>query len=139
MKELKITMILVLSALFFKCSPLTRTTPSPIAVGTTEAINQVNVNNPTLKLYDYLKRVPGIQVTGTYTDPIIRIRNPISIEGYVEPLYVVDRIPVGNSYSDAAAAVDMNDIRSITVLKDVSSSSVYGLRGANGVVIITTK
>ena len=131
--------ILILSALYMQCSNSTYVAPSPLAIGTTEAINQVSVENPTMQLYDYLKRVPGLQVTGTYNNPIIRIRNPISIEGFIEPLYVIDRIPIGNTYSDAAAAVDVNDISKITVLKDVSSSAMYGLRGANGVIIITTK
>jgi len=64
----------------------------------------------------------------------IRIRGSVSITQAAEPLYIVDGFPV-NSISDIAP----NDIASIDVLKDASASAIYGSRGANGVVIITTK
>lgn len=50
------------------------------------------------------------------------------------PLYIVDGVPVGNSYSGNA-----NDVKSVSVLKDASSCAMYGARGANGVVVISTK
>ncbi len=88
---------------------------------------------------------PGAAVT-------VRIRGVGSIASATEPLYVVDGIPVtsgdfagmggaaGNGYN-ANALVDLNpqDIESIDVLKDAAATAIYGARGANGVVIITTK
>ena len=58
-----------------------------------------------------------------------------SISASSEPLVVVDGFPV----ADGLAFVDMNDVASIEVLKDAASSAIYGSRGANGVILITTK
>lgn len=112
---------------------------SYVKSGKTNAIEEIYTPYPTLQLIDYLKRVPGIQVITTGSSPQVRIRNGISITGEQEPLYVIDNIPIGNDYSAAEANVDVNDIRSISVLKDVSSTNRYGLQGANGVIIIHTK
>jgi len=69
------------------------------------------------------------------TDAEIRIRGVGSINASSAPLYVVD----GNPYSGDINAINPNDIKSISVLKDAASSALYGSRGANGVIIITTK
>jgi TonB-dependent SusC/RagA subfamily outer membrane receptor len=113
--------------------------PVKLKSSKTNAIEEVYTPYPTLELIDYLKRVPGIQVITTGGSPQVRIRNGISIVGEQEPLYVIDNIPVGNDYSAAESYVDVNDIRSISVLKDVSSTNRYGFQGANGVIIIHTK
>lgn len=97
----------------------------------------------------------GVQVTQTSGQPgaavSIRIRGGNSITGGNEPLYVIDGFPVYNSNADASAGVtagpsinalsslNPSDIESIEVLKDASATAIYGSRGANGVVIITTK
>lgn len=97
----------------------------------------------------------GVQVTQTSGQPgaavSIRIRGGNSITGGNEPLYVIDGFPVYNSNVDASAGVtagpsinalsslNPSDIESIEVLKDASATAIYGSRGANGVVIITTK
>lgn len=91
-----------------------------------------------LELADYLRRVPGLQVTkhgGSYS---VLVRGISSISGSNEPLYVIDRTQVG-SYDQASALVDPNDIGRVEVLKDVASTSPYGMRGANGVIVIHTK
>ncbi len=88
-------------------------------------------------LGEYLRGVPGVQVSqqgGTY---LIRIRGTVGT-GDLEPLFVVDKMQVGG-YEQAAALVDPNDIDDVDVLKDVSSTQQYGLRGANGVIVIRTK
>jgi TonB-dependent starch-binding outer membrane protein SusC len=76
----------------------------------------------------------------------IRVRGASSISASNEPLYVVDGIPITsqNQSSSTAATnpltdINPNDIESIDVLKDASSASIYGARGSNGVVLITTK
>jgi TonB-linked SusC/RagA family outer membrane protein len=83
-------------------------------------------------------KMAGVQVVATDGSPdaeiIIRVRGGGSITGDNSPLYIVDGFPV-NSISDVAP----NDIASVDVLKDASSTAIYGARGANGVVIITTK
>jgi len=82
---------------------------------------------------------PGVQVnnsTGTPgSEPTIRIRGFNSINGSNAPLYVVDGIPFEGSIAD----LNPQDIESMSVLKDAASSALYGNRGANGVILITTK
>lgn len=88
-------------------------------------------------LADYLKRVPGVQVTQRGGNYVVMIRGMSSITGSNEPLFVVDRNQVGG-YDDAASIVDPNDIKRVVVLKDVASTAPYGIRGATGVVVIYT-
>ena len=100
--------------------------------------------------------VAGLNVTTTSGQPgaasIIRIRGGNSITGGNEPLYVIDGFIVYNDVSsnktgargndaalDPLAFLNPSDIESIEVLKDVSATAIYGTRGANGVIIITTK
>lgn len=83
-------------------------------------------------------RMAGVQVTASEGDPDaeikIRVRGSGSITQDSSPLYIVDGFPV-ESISDIPAS----DIQSIDVLKDAFSTAIYGSRGANGVVIVTTK
>lgn len=83
-------------------------------------------------------RLPGVQITTTDGSPdaemIIRVRGGGSVTGDNSPLYIVDGFPVSN-INDIAPS----DIETIDVLKDASSTAIYGSQGANGVVIITTK
>lgn len=84
-------------------------------------------------------RLAGVQITTSEGSPdaaaTIRVRGGGSITQDNSPLYVVDGIQVENALSVLAP----QDIQSIDVLKDASATSIYGARGANGVVIITTK
>ncbi|MGC6480590.1 MAG: SusC/RagA family TonB-linked outer membrane protein [Flavobacteriaceae bacterium] len=68
-------------------------------------------------------------------DPKIQIRAAASINGNSSPLIVVDGYPISGSL----ATVNPNDIQSLEVLKDASSAAIYGSRGANGVILVTTK
>jgi TonB-dependent SusC/RagA subfamily outer membrane receptor len=82
---------------------------------------------------------PGVQVNNTYgspgSEPSIRIRGFSSVNGSNAPLYVVDGVPYESGISDINPA----DIESISVLKDAASSALYGNKGSNGVILITTK
>lgn len=73
----------------------------------------------------------------------IRVRGTSSISGGNEPLYVIDGIPVTSGgtigKSNPMADINFNDIESFEVLKDASAAAIYGARGSNGVVLITTK
>ncbi len=85
-------------------------------------------------------KLPGVQVS-TITGapgaaPSIRVRGTGSITAGNEPLYVVDGFPLGEQ---ALSNFNMDDIESISVLKDASATSIYGSRGSNGVIIVTTK
>jgi len=83
-------------------------------------------------------KLAGVQVVSTEGSPdaeiMIRVRGGGSITGDNTPLFILDGFPV-NSISDISPA----DIESIDVLKDASSTAIYGSRGANGVIIVTTK
>lgn len=99
-------------------------------------------------------RATGVQVTQSSGEPgastVVRIRGNNSLSGNNEPLYVIDGFPMP-PYREASAnftgayaqnglyGINPNDIESMEVLKDASATAIYGSRGANGVVLITTK
>lgn len=99
-------------------------------------------------------RTTGVQVVETSGEPgaaaVVRIRGNNSLSGNNEPLYVIDGFPMP-PYREAGAnftgaytqnglyGINPNDIESMEVLKDASATAIYGSRGANGVVLITTK
>lgn len=84
-------------------------------------------------------QIAGVQVNARTGQPgesmMIRVRGSNSLAGGNEPLYVIDGMPVEKMNSD----INPEDILSMEVLKDASSTAIYGSRGANGVVMITTK
>ncbi|SFD27659.1 SusC/RagA family TonB-linked outer membrane protein [Algibacter pectinivorans] len=86
-------------------------------------------------------RASGVQVTQTSGAPgagtVIRVRGGNSITGSNEPLWVIDGIVVGTNFN--LNNINSNDIKSIEILKDASSIAIYGSRGANGVVLVSTK
>ena len=97
----------------------------------TNSIGRVDMKNAETytNIYDYLRgRVPGVEIVGTS----IRIRG-ISTTGNTDALIILDGMEVSD-ISD----INPMDIKSVEVLKD-AASTIYGMRGANGVVIIKTK
>jgi len=99
-------------------------------------------------------KVPGVQITngagGIPGEAVnIRLRGANSINGNNNPLYVIDGVFISNSSlqtydtgghsTSPLADINPNDIESISVLKDAEATVLYGVRGANGVIIITTK
>lgn len=99
-----------------------------------------------------LGRVAGVQVVQSNAAPggaiSVRVRGGNSVLGGNEPLYVIDGFPVYNNIgtndgqtqpSNPLAAINPNDIVSMEVLKDASATAIFGARGANGVVIVTTR
>lgn len=105
-------------------------------------------------------RIPGVQVTQVNGDvgsaPLIRIRGGTSVSAGNEPMIVIDGVPVSsnsvspggpgngdvigtNSIDTPLSTLNPSDIASIDVLKDASSAAIYGARGGNGVILITTK
>ncbi|MEZ4987808.1 MAG: SusC/RagA family TonB-linked outer membrane protein [Saprospiraceae bacterium] len=121
---------------------------------TTEQVNQFN------SFQGYLQgRATGVLVQSNSAEPgspsSIRIRGANSLRGDNEPLYVIDGIIVNSSTEDTAdplsggntylspqnglTGLNPQDIESIEILKDASATAIYGSRGANGVILITTK
>lgn len=129
------------------------------ATGSLSVINNSDFNKGIASSPDLLLNghIAGVQVTPNNGQPgantSVTIRGVNSISASSEPLYVIDGLPVDNSRSsttvggDAALAnttlnplsmLSSSDIESMTVLKDASATAIYGSRGANGVIMITT-
>ncbi|HET7564683.1 MAG TPA: TonB-dependent receptor [Gemmatimonadaceae bacterium] len=98
-------------------------------------------------------KAPGVQITQNSGDPgngiTVRVRGAASVSASNQPLYVIDGVPMQSEDFaqlgpnaqglSAVTGLDPNEIESITVLKDAASAAIYGSRGSNGVVMITTK
>lgn len=98
-------------------------------------------------------KAPGVQVTTgsgiAGSGSVVRIRGIASISAGGDPLYVVDGIPITQDYflkgnsgamnNNPLASLNPEDIESVEILKDAAATAIYGSRGANGVILITTK
>lgn len=84
-------------------------------------------------------RIAGVEVRQTRNGLEVRIRGQTSLRGDTAPLYVIDGVPIEPGPGGALAGISAYDIESIRVLKDVADTSMYGVRGANGVIVVTTK
>lgn len=97
-------------------------------------------NNPASDFRQALVgKMPGVQVTTPSGDPegsvSIRVRGISTVNAGSDPLYIVDGVPMERGFAN----MNTNDIESIEVLKDASAAAIYGSRGSNGVVLITTR
>ncbi len=85
-------------------------------------------------------RVAGVVVSRSPDGGIaVRVRGASSVYGNVEPMYIVDGMPIQPGPNGALTGINPYDIESIRVLKDPADVGIYGSRGANGVVVIKTK
>lgn len=85
-------------------------------------------------------RVPGVTLTRAPDGHVaLQIRGATTLQGNVEPLIVVDGIPLEPHSGGNLNAVNPHDVESIEVLRDAISTARYGLRGTNGVIVIKTK
>ena len=126
-------------------------TGSVASIGTKEIKSQpINSFNQAIQ-----GRVAGVQITQSSNSPgggiTIRVRGGNSISASNDPLYVVDGFPLpvpsaatgaassGANFANPLSTINPNDIESIEILKDASATAIYGSRGANGVVIVTTR
>ena len=130
------------------------------ATGSVSSITTKDFNKGVISTPEQLLqgRIPGVIVSPSSGEPgaaaTINIRGTSSIRGNQEPLYIIDGVPVTSSDGNLGTAsgiegsstpknplafLNPNDIESISILKDASSAAIYGSRGANGVIIITTK
>jgi TonB-dependent starch-binding outer membrane protein SusC len=116
--------------------------------GAVATINQEVVKELPVATLDQkmIGQVAGVQITQPSGSPgggtSVRIRGSGSLGAGNEPLYVIDGMPYSaglNQNLNPLMLINPNDIESITVLKDASSTAIYGSRGANGVILINTK
>lgn len=134
-------------ALLTSCAPATpqRPTAAEPTAGAVTSIVPTEADARVSRVEDLLRgRVPGLTIlplaNGTYT---LRIRGAHSLRGSAadeEPLLVIDGMPTAQgSLGTTLAGLAPRDVARIDVLRDVAATGAYGSRGANGVIIITTK
>ncbi len=97
-------------------------------------------NSPTT-LADMIDgRFAGVEVRRLASGGVsVRIRGSHTFRGDAEPLYVVDGVPQHASMTGLLLDIDPRDVKSIEILKDAGATAIYGARGANGVILITTR
>jgi TonB-dependent SusC/RagA subfamily outer membrane receptor len=115
--------------------------PKPASTTSTltdEDLRQTPGENPEKAL---MGRFPGVLVSyASDGSLVVRIRGgSSSLMGNNAPLYVLDGMPIAPGPGGALTGINPNDIASIQVLKDAASTTMYGVRGANGVIVIKTK
>ncbi|HEY2374507.1 MAG TPA: TonB-dependent receptor plug domain-containing protein [Gemmatimonadaceae bacterium] len=128
----------LLAAFVAACShggtPATKTAPTPDATVTSQDIHPAP-DEPIEKVLQ--GRVSGVDVFQGPDGLIVRIRGQNSVYG--EPLYVVDGQVIQPGANGSLSGINPYDIDSIKVLKDAASLTMYGSRGANGVIVVKTK
>ena len=121
-----------------------------VSVVDEEALRDIPANSPQELIQGQAAGVQVVQSSGVLgAAPTIKIRGVASVSSGARPLFVVDGVPLNdtdltsnqgaNQGLNPLANINPNDIASISVLKDASATAVYGSRGSNGVVLITTK
>ena len=117
------------------CTPVTK---APLA---TPEVTAEDIENAGESIEKALQaKEPGILVTRTQNGDIsIRIRGTSSFYSGNEPLYVIDDTPIEPGRGGVLTGINPHDIETIRVLKDPAETGIYGIRGANGVIVITTK
>lgn len=100
--------------------------------------SSILVDNPSIDLTEYLRRIPGVQVTGQGASARVTIRGINTILGDPTPLFVIDGVRVGRNFDRVYTFVNMHNVTSIEVLKGPEAST-YGVEGGNGVIIIHSR
>ena len=114
--------------------------PAPNNVVTSDDLERAGDSNGDAILKALMAKVPGLQIARTADGTLaIRIRGTTSMSANDEPLYIIDGVEVHAGPGGALSGINAHDIASIEVLKDAASLSFYGLRAANGVIVIKTK
>lgn len=116
------------------------TQPKGNTTGAQTSVDVDDESRPIARVEEMLEGVSGVRLLRSPGGGIrVQIRGATSINGPNEPLYVVDGMPIEVDSGQGLSWLNPSDIASIEVLKDASATSIYGSRGANGVVIIKTK
>ncbi len=143
MPRLPVVLLLLLSGLLVACSA-TRSSDSQTArraIQNGQGTNSVKVDaaETGVDLSSYLRRVAGVSVRGSGPEATVRIRGDMNFQGDATPLFVVNGTIIGNNYAKLYDTIDINEIKRVTVLKNISDTNLYGMQGANGVIEIKLK
>jgi TonB-dependent SusC/RagA subfamily outer membrane receptor len=137
----------ILAALLGGCAqsgPRSTDAPAPTpSAGTAQGVTAAEIRqSPTEPIEQQLMaRSPGV-VIGRSADGSLTVRirgGASSVRGNNAPLYIVDGVPFSPSTDGGLSGLNPHDISSIRVLKDAADITMYGIRGANGVIVIKTK
>ncbi|MFD1063736.1 carboxypeptidase-like regulatory domain-containing protein [Winogradskyella litorisediminis] len=117
------------------------TTKAKSSVSSVRVSSETIQNRPNASFVQTLSgQVPGLNITKSSGQPggssLVQLRGVGSISGNIQPLFVVDGVPVSE---DNFRNLSPDEIKSISVLKDAGATAIYGSRGANGVIVISTK
>lgn len=117
------------------------TRPKGKITGAVTSISENEMTTRPLQIEQLLRgRVPGLEVISNGSAVTFRIRGAGSLLTDQEPLVIVDGVMIqSGNILNALAGLTPDDIRRVDVLKDIASTSIYGGRGAGGVIVITTK
>lgn len=123
------------------CAGRSRTSAPPPATDRATVTSEDVQRNPNVPVEQILSgRVAGVTVSrGQDGGLVVRIRGATSFSASEDPLYVVDGQPIAAGPGGSLSGISPYDIESISVLKDAASLTMYGSRGANGVIVIKTK
>ena len=133
---------LLVAPLLAACAGSTtpETGPTPATTAGTVTSQQLDQSPGESIEQQIMKRSPGVWVGKTSDGSIaVRIRGGTSLMGNNEPLYIVDGSPFAPGPNGALTGLNPQDIDTIKVLKDPADLTMYGVRGANGVIVIKTK
>jgi len=124
------------------CAHHNRTSAATPASSSANTITADDIDHaPGLSLEELLvTRVPGLSLTRARDGHlVIHIRGTSTLLGDEEPLFVVNGLALETPIGGNLWSINPHDIESITVLRDAASTAMYGVRGANGVIVIKTK
>jgi TonB-dependent starch-binding outer membrane protein SusC len=119
------------------CSTGSTNNPPPGNPDVTPADMEKNTNQPIERILQ--AKYPGVLVTSTPAGIAVTIGGPSSFDGSGGPLYVLDGSPINPGPGGLLTGLNPYDIESIKVLRNPADIAVYGMRGAKGVIVITTK
>ena len=137
--EVVMRLALVPALLLLTACGSARPNADPASQGTSRTSEDWKGSSATTVEELFAGRFPGVQVFSANGGISVRVRGGSSINGSNEPLYVVDGITIEPGPGGALIGINPQDVAKIEVLKDVGSTAIYGVRGANGVILITTR
>ena len=130
---LLIPMFIVLSA----CTATERTTGNGDS-SQSETSQSSNVD-PSISLLKQIRMLPGIYVESRGGQVDVYLKGQYSFNAETRVLFVVNNIPVGRDFSALDSMVNVDDIKSIRVMRAIESAQVFGLRGSSGAIVIETR
>ena len=116
--------------------------PSPIATATssTREVKTSRDMPPNMSIEEYLaSRSAGVEIGHVNGALTVRLRGSSGMYGSTQPLYIVDGVPFTPTTDGGLSGINPYDVASIRALRDAADIAQYGVRGANGVIIIKTK